>query len=690
MPVAQREGSQSTCCSALRVLLSAQESAPDNPALAAEVGAAYRQLGDFPNAETWLQRAVSLSLNAPDMIRTLGFFYADEGYNLAGEGLTVLQEAVSSYPDDGELHAAYAWALVQDGALSDGTAALVDALTLTPDSPRYHSARWLLNLSAMTVGAYPDMVPPEHRALPERVTKSSTFPAFTNIALKSGLATFSLAGGAIVDDLNGDDYLDVLVSTWNTSKAPTLFLNRRDGTFRRVQEEAGLTHQLGGLNLVHADYNNDGHLDILVLRGAWLADKGRHPNSLLRNNGPNADGIPQFTDVTAEVGLNQNHYPTQTADWADYDLDGDLDLFIGNETTATIQAPCQLYRNDGERFTDVSKAAGIANGRFTKGAVWGDLDGDRYPDLCLSNMDEPNRVYRNQQDGTFRDVTKTLGLDQPSRSFPLWVWDADNNGALDVFIPFFSPDAGLTGSYYFGFKTRDEHLSGHHLSSGNGQFKNAARSAGLVLPTMPMGCNFGDLNNDGWLDFYLGTGNTGLSNITPNLMFLNRDGKSFENITLGGGFGHLQKGHSIAFADLDNDGDLDIFAQMGGAFPVDKYYDALFENPGFGNHWLSVKLVGKTSPRCAIGARLKATFVDNGKTRSVYRWVDSGSSFGSNPLRPWFGLGKATKVQSLEVFWPTTGKTQRFQNLKADQTIRLHEDKDVVEPIALNHTPLGL
>ena len=172
-------------------------------------------------------------------------------------------------------------------------------------------------------------------------------------------------------------------------------------------------------------------------------------------------------------------------------------------------------------------------------------------------------------------------------------------------------------------------------------------------------------------------------------MFLNREGRTFENVTLGGGFGHLQKGHSIAFADLDNDGDLDIFAQMGGAFPVDRYYDALFENPGFGNHWLSVKLVGERSPRCAIGTRLKATFVDGGKTRSVYRWIDSGSSFGSNPLRSWFGLGKAATVQSLEIFWPTTGKTQRFENLKINQTIRIHEGRDDVEHILLKSTPLG-
>lgn len=559
---------------------------------------------------------------------------------------------------------------------------------LNPQQPRYHSARWLLNIAAMTVGAYPDELPEAHRVRPELVSGNQTFPRFPNIAPQAGLATLSLAGGAIVDDLNGDHYLDIMISNWDTSTPLVLFLNNQDGTFRRVQKEAKLDGQYGGLNLVHADFNNDGNKDILVLRGAWLAENGRHPNSLLRNDGPNQDGVPQFTDVTIEMGLAKVHYPTQTADWADFDLDGDLDLFIGNETTDDIKAPCQLFRNDGDRFINVAAAAGVENLRFTKGVVWGDIDGDRYPDLYLSNMDEPNRLYRNLGNGKFRDVTEQLGAASPRRSFPTWVWDADNNGKLDAFTPFFSPDAGLSGSYYFGFKTQDEHRPGHYLNR-EGALTNVANQSGLDLPTMPMGCNYGDLNNDGWLDFYLGTGNVGLENITPNLMFLSKDGATFENVTLGGGFGHLQKGHSIAFADLDNDGDLDIFAQMGGAFPVDRYYDALFENPGFGNKALTVELIGTQSPRSAIGARLKATFTEAGRSRTIFRYVDTGSSFGSNPFRQSLGLGKASKVESLEVHWPMTDDTQRFTDIAASQFIRITEGSDAIEKVPLKTYRIG-
>ncbi len=561
--------------------------------------------------------------------------------------------------------------------------------TLPPSHPRYHAARWLLNLAAMTVDAYPDEVPKPHRVLPERMARTDKFPRFRNIAPQSGLATFSNAGGAVTDDFNRDGYLDIFVTNWDTAEAATLFLNNQDGTFRKVQEEAGLEGQLGGLHVTQTDYNNDGHLDVLILRGAWLGENGRHPNSLLRNDGPNREGIPHFTDVTTEMGLADVHYPTQTADWADYDLDGDLDLFIGNETTAAIHAPCQLFRNDGDRFVDVAKGAGVENGLFTKGVAWGDVDGDRYPDLYLANMDQPNRYYRNRGDGTFEDSTNKLSLAEPNRSFPMWFWDADNNGRLDLFIPFYSPDAGLTGSYYFGYQLRDEHRPGFYLNQGSNSLTNAAKNSNIELPTMPMGCNFGDLNNDGWLDFYLGTGDTDLENLTPNLMFLNRDGKSFENVTFGGGLGHLQKGHSIAFADLDNDGDLDIFAQMGGAYPVDRYYDALFENPGFGNNWLAIQLVGKESPRCAIGTRIHARFIDNGTQRSVYRHVDTGSSFGSNPLRQWIGLNSSEKVETLEIFWPVTNKTQRFENVEANRTIRIHEGSDAIEVLALKQYKIG-
>ena len=159
----------------------------------------------------------------------------------------------------------------------------------------------------------------------------------------------------------------------------------------------------------------------------------------------------------------------------------------------------------------------------------------------------------------------------------------------------------------------------------------------------------------------------------PKLLFHNRGGSRFSNVTTAANVGHLQKGHGVSFADLDNDGDQDLFIKLGGSFAGDGYGSALFENPGFGNHWLTVKLVGKESNRWGIGARIRAEINDSGKRRSVYKWVSSGGSFGANPLRQEIGLGKSTAIESLEVFWPTTGKSQRFLNVPADQFIEITE-----------------
>jgi len=155
------------------------------------------------------------------------------------------------------------------------------------------------------------------------------------------------------------------------------------------------------------------------------------------------------------------------------------------------------------------------------------------------------------------------------------------------------------------------------------------------------------------------------------------------------GFGHLQKGHGIAFADLDNDGDADVFEQMGGAFPGDKYGDALFENPGFNNHWLSIKLVGVTTNRAAIGARIHLEIDEGGSSRSIYRHVNSGGSFGANPLRQTLGIGKADHVRKLSIFWPTTGRTQVFNKVAADQFIQIVEDERQFTKINLKKFVLG-
>ena len=561
----------------------------------------------------------------------------------------------------------------------------------------HEPSRWLLNIAYMTLGQYPGKVPEEHLIPPEFFKSEVEFPRFVNIYPELGLDTFNLSGGAIVDDFNGDGYFDIMTSTYDSSGQTQIFYNDQRGGFDERTKEAGLEGFYGGLNLLQADFDNDGDLDVFIPRGAWLKQWGQHPNSLLRNDGKT------FTDVTFEAGLGEVFYPCKTAAWADYDNDGDVDLYIGNESTAgEVEAPAQLFRNNGDgTFTDVAAAAGLDEKLFAMGAVWGDYDGDRYPDLFVSNGG-PNRLYHNNQDGTFTDVAEKLGVTSPNASFPTWFWDYNNDGHLDLFVGCSSGHVGIialkqrgedVSSLKLNLRQLDEEVkleqAALYQNDGKGGFINVAEQANLLHPTLPMGANFGDLNNDGFLDFYLGTGDVPFSELMPNLMYLNDQGEKFVDVTMAGGFGHLQKGHAVSFADLDNDGDQDVYMQMGGAVRSDKFNDALYENPGFGNHFLAVTLVGKQSNRCAIGARIRADFDDGGQSRSVYRHVTSGGSFGCNPLRQSLGLGSATMVRRLEIYWPTSDTTQLFENLPADQVLQITEDDPEIQVLELERMTLG-
>jgi hypothetical protein len=562
----------------------------------------------------------------------------------------------------------------------DGSVAAIkylDELLANPkvDPERAVTARWLLNIAYMTLGGYPELVPKEHLVPPEMFGAGQEFPRFPNIASKLGVDTFNLCGGAVIDDFNGDGYLDIFTTTYDPAGEPHLFISDGSSGFTERSQEAGLKGLYGGLNAIQADYDNDGDVDILILRGAWLRNAGRHPDSLLAN-----DGQGNFTDVTFEAGLAKVHYPTHSAAWGDYDNDGDLDLYIGNESTSAIRAPSQLFRNNGDRtFTDVASDAGVENLRFAKGVVWGDYDGDRFPDLYVSNLGQPNRLYHNNRDGTFTDVAARANVEQPLNGFPCWFWDFNNDGALDIYAASYSSRMNAVASYYVGRTTEFEPPC-LYRGDGRGGFEDVTAQYGLNRPMLPMGANFGDLNNDGYLDFYLGTGDPDYWSLMPNLCFVNRDGQAFEDVTMAAGLGHLQKGHGVSFADLDNDGDLDIFEQMGGAFRGDAFNDCLYENPGFGNGWIAIDLVGKRSNRSAIGVRLRAEVIyPDGSIQSVYRNLDSGGSFGANPLRQTIGLGKNGKLRILEVFWPTTNETQRFENLPAGGFIRITEGDNHVD-----------
>jgi len=546
------------------------------------------------------------------------------------------------------------------------------AASLAPlNSTRYLETVWLWNIAAMTLGEHPDAIPEVHRMAPERFLSKEKFPRLMNIAEELGLSTNSLSGSVVADDFNNDGYLDLMVGSWDLREQLRLYLNDGAGKFVERTTEAGLEGMPGALNMVQGDYNNDGRLDVYLLRGAWLFEAGRHPDSLLRNNG---DGT--FTDVTYAAGLAEENYPAQTASWADYDLDGWLDLYVGGEELPSSSAPCRLFHNNGDgTFTDVAEAAGVTNNDLVKGVNWGDYNNDRYPDIYVSNLGGDNRLYRNNGDGTFTDVASEAGVADIRVSFPTWFWDYNNDGVLDLFVAAFDGDMAQVARYYLG---REVETGVPHVFRGtpSGKFVDATNEVGLDEPTLPMGSNFGDIDNDGYLDMYLGTGSPDYKMIMPNKLYRNSRGERFADVSEAAGLSHLQKGHGIAFADLDADGDQDVFIQMGGSYPVDKYVDALYENPGFGNHWLSVELVGVESNRLGVGSRIRVDVEEEGQTRSIYRWVNSGGSFGCNPLRQQIGVGQATRVRRLEVYWPKSDLTQTFDDLPVGRIIRVTEGID--------------
>jgi len=564
---------------------------------------------------------------------------------------------------------------------------------LLQETPDELSFLWLLNLAYQTIGDYPDGVPERWR-LPERIFFSDyEIPRFFDVAMRAGVADRQLSGGVVLEDFNGDGLLDVMVSSWGVSDQLRYFQSQGDGTFADRTVEVGLEGLNGGLNLIHADYDNDGRPDVLVLRGAWLDKWGDYPNSLLRNR---PDGM--FEDVTVEAGLLRFR-PTQTAAWGDYDNDGLLDLFVGNESQRETFS-CALYRNNGDgTFTDIAREVGLKHRGFVKAAVWGDYDNDGLIDLYLSQLFTPNVLYRNlgptqgedqspllrAKSWRFEDVTETAGVGLPIKSFPAWFFDYDNDGWLDLmvatFADFTASSLDTVVAEYLDLPSDAERCR-LYRNRGDGTFEDVSREMKADRALLAMGANFGDIDNDGYLDMYFGTGQPAMTTLIPNVMMRNDEGKNFQDVTTAGGFGHLQKGHGIAFGDLDNDGDQDIYAVMGGAYTGDIYPNALFENPGFeGNHWLTVQFEGTVANRLGIGARVRLRVEDaTGQLREIHRVVGTGGSFGSSSLQLEIGLGEATRIVDLEVVWPGSGNRSHFENLAMDTVIKVREgDSSVVQ-----------
>jgi len=632
--------------------------------LQAFISVLYLYDGRFAEASSWIEKALAENRSLPREVRAN--LRAIQGVAALRRG--EVENCVACLGPSSCIFPISAQAVHQR---TEGSREAIRFFTeYLKERPGDLGVRWLLNIAYMTLGEYPQKVPAAFLISPA-VYESKYDPGrFLNIAPQVGLDSRgpNMLGGSVFDDFTGDGRPDILVLSGDWDLGGSLFVNRGDGRFDDRGTEAGLAGQKMSVNLSAADFDNDGDLDVLALRGGW---ESPYRLSLLRNQG---NGV--FDDVTVAAGLGEP-IASQSAAWGDYDNDGLLDVYVAGEYAASQVAPenlCRLYHNRGDgTFENVAEKAGVVNAGFAKGVAWGDYDNDGDLDLYVSNMKGPNRLYRNNGDGTFTDVAHDLGVTEPFNSFSCWFWDYDNDGRLDIFVAGFSATLGDIVADMLGQPAKGERPRLYRNLGPEG-FQDVTTLVGLNRVTLTMGSNFADIDNDGFLDVFLGTGQPAYSVLIPDLMFRNVEGRRFEDVTTSSGTGHLQKGHGVSFADWDDDGDLDLFVQTGGQTPGDKAHNVLFQNPGNDHHWIKLKLVGTKTNRAAVGARIRVNLKSSdGRTRSIYRTVGNNSSFGGNSLVQSIGLLDASRVAELTVTWPTSRTTQTFHDLPADQTIEITE-----------------
>jgi len=563
---------------------------------------------------------------------------------------------------------------------------------------------WLLNVASMTIGEHPEKVPERWLIPPEKFAPAGSMPNFTNVAPSLDLGPPGLAGGGVMDDFNGDGAPDLFTSSSGLDAERDqlrYFQNKGDGTFEDRTKAAGLTGLTGGMNLLQADYDNDGHLDVLVLRGAGLlGDLGEQPPTLLRNRG---DGT--FEDVTEAAGV-LFFGPTQCGAWGDFDGDGRLDLFVGMESSEIpgfdIQLyhdlperrvhPSKLFRNEGNgKFREIADAAGLKLTGYIRGAAWGDIDNDGFPELAIAQAYGPCLIFPNRARAK-KKPTREFGPPiqlEPAHSSAVVFFDYDQDGWLDLFVTGYSK---IASNYAAGQVAADLLGQPHtaelpRLYRNEGAVATAARfrdvsaEMGLDHVYYATGAVSGDFDNDGWPDLYLSTGAADYRALLPKRLLRNREGKVFEDVSSSAGIAHLQKGSAVAVGDVDRDGDQDILQVLGGEFPGDNFPRALFINPGSANHWLTLELSGTKSNRSAVGARIVVEVETPRGPRTLHAVVSSGGSYGGSTLAQEIGLGDASSIKSVEVTWPHSVASARFNSFSLDRRYRIVEGKSEVQEL---------
>ena len=547
---------------------------------------------------------------------------------------------------------------------------------------------YLLNVAYMTLGQYPQGVPDDYLVPLTMKEDDMLNQPLINVGSSVGIDHGELSGGVIIDDFSGDGIYDIIVSSWSLNDDIAYYVADGKGGYQEHHVQSGLKGITGGLNIEPADYDNDGDLDFIILRGAWIRP-GKYPNSLIRNNGDNT-----FSDVTIESGIYSEN-STQTAAWADFNNDGHLDIFIGNESLdPNNPQKSELFLNDGNgHFDEVSDSIGLNITAFVKGVSATDIDNDGDQDLFVSVMGGQNKLYRNDSSVgpesifSFSDISSIAGIELPLLSFATWFFDYDNDGLEDLFVASYPSNYyNNLAAEYLNELTDLPHNSEYprlYKNQGGGHFEDVTLKVQLDKVCFTMGSSYGDIDNDGFLDIYLGTGEPDLKAVIPNRAFLNDSGQKFREVTTQAGLGHLQKGHGVSFADLDNDGDQDIYAVMGGAYEGDRFFNALFENPGYGNDFLKLKLEGGKSNKMAMGARVEV-ILESG--RSLHRRISSGSSFGNNPRTLEIGIPKGNNIEEIKVIWPS-GYEELHSDIQTNKSYLISEAK-MMKPIEITPIPL--
>jgi tetratricopeptide (TPR) repeat protein len=507
--------------------------------------------------------------------------------------------------------------------------------------------QWLL---AVALGDWKDA--------PVRVPEAMQFAAwpkpadvpglrFEDIAPRLGLNRKDGNGTVAWGDYDGDGKPDVFLAGAGTF----LGVYRNEGErFREVTAEVGLAKQPSGYSLNLVDYDNDGDLDLYLCLNGW---SGPMPNRLFRNTGG------KFADVTGESGAGDPGSGFVSL-WGDLDNDGWLDLAIANGVLKDGSVP-RIYRNLGNgKFADVTGQAGLREppGYGAIGIALGDYDGDRDLDLFVNGLQEsPNRLYRNEGGMRFVNVAREAGLaaQPPHNGFVAFFTDYNNDARPDLLVTSLAPWPAVIGGLRLGFAPGpgNVHADATRLyrNNGNGTFTDVTAAAGLAAPMGVMGAGVADLDNDGYVDFYFGTGDPQLSRLEPNRLFHNNGDGTFTDVTAWTPFARPgRKGHGVAFLDLDDDGDLEMYAQLGGHYPGDHAENAFYRNlAGQRNNWLELDL------GYAVGAQV----VVKAGPLTVHREVKGGEGFGAtNVYRQHFGLGRQAKVDSIEVIWPGGDRRQ--------------------------------